>query len=262
MKITEKIAIVSAVAFVLTVIYVYGFSLSIDMDLFKYFNISDYVKFSVCWLPYYLIGPLIGYLYGIFENVVLKPRTIKEVIQSSNTSTLSKLTAKVLKYDGAIMSGGLILCGVFIFVVSFFKHVDRTMLFIAGVFIAGPIWFILTSLYVDKLSIAKEKMSNWQIKSLFFAPFFIFSVFIVGLLAGGRALDNAGKPPTANLEMAIESPNKEGRVLFALSQYIVFLERKTKTVEIIPVGQVKDIILIPKSKSKEKKQKKEQQNEN
>lgn len=260
MKITEKIAIfsaiVSAVAFVLTVIYVYGFSLSIDMDLVRYFNISDYVKFSVCWLPYYLIGPVIGALYAKFEDAVLKPRTIKEVIQSSNTSTLSKMTARVLQYENAIILGGLILCGVSILIASFFKHIDRTMLFVAGVFIVGPIWLILTSLYLRESSFAKEKMSYWQRRSLLFGPLFIFSVFYFGIMAGGKELDSAGEPPTANLEMIIESPSKEGRILFALSQYIVFLERQTKTVEIIPVGQVKDIILIPKNESKEKKQKK------
>jgi hypothetical protein len=57
--------------------------------------------------------------------------------------------------------------------------------------------------------------------------------------------------------MITEVPIKNGKVLLALTQYIVFMDQKVKTVEIIPVGQVKNIIPIPKEKSKENKEKRE-----
>ena len=256
-KITEKIAIISASAFVLTVVYVYGFSLAIDVDLFNYFSISDYIKFSVCWLPYYLIGPVIGFLCAKFEDRVLKPRTTKEVIQSSNTSTFYKLIAKALQYDNSIILGLLILTSVSTFITSFFKHVDIITLYGSGTFLVAALWILLTSLYLRESSIVKEKWPFWQQKTLLWGPVFICSVFFVGLIAGDRKLDSLEKFPTANLEMITEAPNKEGSVLFALSQYIVFLEQKTKTVEIIPINQVKDIILIPEDKSKKEKKKKQ-----
>ncbi len=69
MKITEILALASATAFTLTVSYTYGFSRSIEVNLITYFNINDYIKYSVYWLPMLLFGSCIRFCFA-----KMKPR--------------------------------------------------------------------------------------------------------------------------------------------------------------------------------------------
>jgi hypothetical protein len=104
-----------------------------------------------------------------------------------------------------------------------------------------------------------KQWPDWKQYVLVFGPLYFMLVFVAGLYTGKKELVKVvvHNNSNAQLEMTSKEPNKNGRVLFALSQYIVFLEKKTKTVDIIPIGQVKNIITIPKNKSKEKGKDKE-----
>lgn len=251
MNITQIVALVSATAFILTVAYIYGFSRSIEVNLLTYFSTSDYIKFSVYWLPRYIIA------YGIGVCMAkMKPPFFG--IGSSYEDKIAKypdssgFTKFVLKHEEKMMYilliGTSIVCMLFIA----FRFVPEHALHICYCFLGIGLWIAFFHYFLMP-GLAKEEWIIWKQKALLVGPIFIVSVYIYGIFAGVSEPDKVDKYPTARLEMTSEAFNKKGRVLFALSQYIVFLEQKTKIVDIIPVGQVKNIIPIPKNKSKEKK---------
>lgn len=254
MKITQIVALVSATAFILTVAYIYGFSRSIEVNLIRYFTINDYIKYSVYWLPMTMIPFGIGFcmakmkppFFGIGSSYEDK------IAKYPNSPAFIKF---ILKHEEKIMYivviGTSIVCILFLvfrFVPEHAFHIFYCFLGI-GLWIAFSHYFLMPGL--------AEEWIIWKQKALLLGPILIVFVYFSGILAGLSDIENVGKHPTERIEITNEKTNKKGRVLFALSQYIVFLEQKTKMIEIIPVGQVKDIIPIPEDKGKEKKNKKQ-----
>ena len=132
-----------------------------------------------------------------------------------------------------------------------FRFFPEHALHICYCLLGTGLWIAFFYYYL-RPGLGKEWISQ-KGKALMLGPVLIVIVYISGILAGLSDIANVGKHPHEILEMTSEASNKKGRVLFALSQYVVFLEQKTVMIEIIPVGQVKNIIPIPKNKSKEKK---------
>lgn len=254
MKITQIVALVSATAFILTVAYIYGFSRSIEVNLLTYFSTNDYIKFSVHWLPRYIVPYGIGFcmakmtppFFGIgssYEDKIAKypdsPAFVKFVLKHEE------------KIMYIVVIGTSVGCTLFLV----FRFVPEHALYICYYFVGIGLWIVFFS-YFLKPGLAKEEWIIWKQKAVLLGPILIVLVYIYGIFAGISELAKVDKYSTEQIEMTSEVSNKKGRVLFALSQYIVFLEQKTKTVDIIPVGQVKNIITIPKNKSKEKKNEK------
>ncbi len=251
MKIAEIVAVVSATAFILTVVYTYGFSNAVDVNLLKYFSINDYIKLSVYWLPKYIFSFGLGYCFVKLERLWSASLSKNKNTQSSDMSAFTKFT---LKHEGLIISVVVIGTPIVIIIVSHSFNAPE---------LYGPyslLGICLWGVFFRNILIPKyiKEWARWKKDVLIWVPIIIIGVHCYGAMAGQSELDKVDKYPTARLEMTIEAPSKSGRVLLALSQYIVFLEQKTKTVDIIPVSQVKNIIPITKNKSKEaKKERKE-----
>ncbi len=248
MKITQIVTLVSAAAFILTVVYTYGFSNAVDVNLLTYFSTNDYIKFSVYWLPKYILSFGLGFCFVKVEKLLFGGSSKDKTTQSSNRWAFTKF---VLKHEDLIIV--VLVLGIPFGIVILLdslnapKHVRYGSYSILGICFWGVFFrYILTPKYI-------KEWAGWKLNALLWVPVIIIGVYYYGLLVGQSELDKVDKYPTARLEMTIEAPSKSGRVLLALTQYIVFLEQKTKTIQIIPVGQVKNIITIPKNKSKEKK---------
>ncbi len=252
MKITEILALAGATAFTLTVAYIYGFSRPIEVNLIPYFTINDYVTYSVYWLPLILFFCGIGFcmakmkppLFGFgssFEDKIAK---------YPNTSAFGKFLLKHEEKTLYILVIGHSI-GVPLFIV--FRFFPEHAPHICYCLLGTGLWIAFFRYYL-RPGLGKEWIGQ-KGKALMVGPILIVLVYISGILAGLSDIANVGKHPHEILEMTSEKTNKKGRVLFALSQYVVFLEQKTEMIEIIPVGQVKNIIPIPKNKSKEAKKK-------
>jgi hypothetical protein len=253
MKITQIVALVSATAFILTVAYIYGFSRSIDVNLHTYFSTNDYIKLSVYWLPRYIFAFFTGICLSEFTTRFFGTGSSLEdkIAKRPNISACKKFLLKheeMIRYIGIL---GAIVVGI---IYIAFRFAPKHAFHICYCLLGMGLWAAYcTSLLLPSLT---EKWTRWQKQALLWGPTLIIGVYTYGIFAGVSELDKVDKYPTARLEMTSEASNKKGRVLFALTQYIVFLEQKTKMVEIIPVGQVKNIIPIPEDKGKAKKNKK------
>ena len=250
MKITQIVALVSAAAFILTVAYIYGFSNAIEVNLLTYFSTNDYIKFSVYWLPKYILSFGLGFCFVKAERLLFGSSSKDKTTQPSNRWAFTKF---VLKHKDLIIV--VLVLGIPFGIVILLdslnapKHVRYGSYSILGISFWGVCFrYILIPNFI-------KEWARWKLDTLLWVPMIIIGVYYYGLLAGQSELGRVDKYPTAHLEMTSEASNKKGRVLFALSQYVVFLEQKTKMVDIIPVGQVKNISTIPKNKSKEKKNK-------
>lgn len=256
MKITEIVAWVSTAAFLLSVAHIYGFSHSIEVNLISYFSTNDYIKHSVCWLPMTTLAFGIGVLYAKMQPTLFGSGSSFEdkIAKYPNMSAFCKF---MFKHEDTILfkiiPGYVIGSTLF----NVFRFAPEHALHICYCLIGIGLWIAFFCYYL-KPSLDKEK--EWTIrkqKALLLGPMLIVVVYIHGILSGLSDIQGVEKHPKEILEITSEETNKKGRVLFALSQYVVFLEQKTKKIEIIPVGQVKDIIPIPEDKGKEKKNKKQ-----
>lgn len=252
MRITEIVTLVSALAFTLTVAYTYGFSRSIEVNLIRYFSINDYIKLSVYWLPMSMFSSAIGFCmakmkppwFGIGSSYEDK------IAKYPNTSAFGKF---VLKHEEKMMYILLIGTSVGVTLTIVFLVYPEHALYICYCLLGTGLWIAFFQYFLMP-GLTKEWVI-WKQKALLLGPILIVCVYISGMLAALSDIANVGKHPHEILEITNEKTNKKGRVLFALSQYVVFLEQKTEMIEIIPVGQVKNIIPIPKNKSKEAKKK-------
>ena len=253
MKITEILALASATAFTLTVSYTYGFSRSIEVNLITYFNINDYIKYSIYWLPMSLVGPGIGFclakmkppLFGIGSSLEDK------IAKYPNTSSFGKF---LFKHEEKVLSISVMGTSIVVILFIIFCLFPEHLLHICYCLLGSVLWAAFFKYYL-KPGLVKEWVS-WKGKALLLGPIVIVGVYVSGILSGLSDIARAEKHPTEILEITSMKTNKKGRLLFALSQYVVFLEQKAQMVEIIPVSQVKTIIPIPKEK-KNKKQLKE-----
>jgi hypothetical protein len=256
MKIRDIVALTGVVSFLLTMAYILGFSISINMNLFTYFNLNDYIKHSIVWIiPALIMGSLIFITVSFFGP--LYSTLIDFIADKINRSPLSKLIPNRVSKEGRgfVTPMMVIVVGLYI-ILLIMSYITNIIMFHLICILAGLcLWSFIIFCHIwhsqkpegMKLSFGRHSISIHVVPMLF--SFVCLYGFFVGTLEQGRVY----KYPTAHIEMTSKEPIKSGRVLFALSQYIVFLEQKTKTVDIIPVGQVKNIITIPKNKSKEKK---------
>lgn len=49
-KVGEIVGFMSATAFALTIVYLYGYSIPSHLDLFEYLSVDDYFRLAVAWL--------------------------------------------------------------------------------------------------------------------------------------------------------------------------------------------------------------------
>lgn len=98
-------------AFILTVAYVYGYSLSLGTNLFTYFQVEDYLKLSVAWLTPTAVFVALCVLPTEFLEVLWRsPHTRQPDVQerSTNTGTHSRLAPDLqflLPYIGVLETG-------------------------------------------------------------------------------------------------------------------------------------------------------------
>lgn len=247
MKITEIVALVSAIAFTLTVAYTYGFSHSMEVNLIRYFSINDYLKLSVSWLPMSIISLGIGYciaktdhkLFGIgssFEDKIAK---------YPNISSFGKFN---LKHEETVLSVIVVVSYIGVLIFIAFRFAPEHLYHIFYCLLGIGLW-IAFFYYLLKPALIKE-LVGYRLKALGIAPIIIIWVYISGLMFGISEIDKVEKHPTELLEITNKKTNKKGNILFALSQYVIFLDQKTKMVEIIPIGQVKNIIPIAEENKK------------
>ena len=108
LKVTDLLGLGSASAFILTVLYLYGYSITLGANLFLYFSLNDYLRFAVEWLPRFVVFGIAGWLLGRFESRLDRGLSEQEIIaRSSNprfTKILRKLTVAMIPAAFATMA--------------------------------------------------------------------------------------------------------------------------------------------------------------
>lgn len=184
MRITEIVALVSAIAFILTVAYIYGFSHGIEVNLLSYFSINDYIKFSVYWLPKTIFFSGLGFCYAKIEERFLGSSSKDKIGRSSNMCAFNKF---VLKHENliilAILYGALIFLTIFIV----YRYIPKHVYYMFRVILGIGLWGVFFN-YILKPNLIKKWIS-WKVKVLMLGPIIIMVVNFYGLMSGALELE-------------------------------------------------------------------------
>jgi len=79
LKVAELIGLGSAVAFVLTILYLHGYSRALGVNLFLYFSLNDYTRLAIEWLPPVFVVGFFGVLMNKFFTRVERGASEEEL---------------------------------------------------------------------------------------------------------------------------------------------------------------------------------------
>lgn len=237
-KFSEILTYISTTAFVLTVSFIYGFSLSSKLNLFTYMTLNDYFNYSLKWLTPVLFGFGLGFILQLFFSRVEKGATEEEIIKSSPFPKFTKYFRKYSeKAFSVIFVGGAIVLTIY----SFFAEVPKVFLYnlwqLGGAFswVAFFLWYLKIPKLANRWSIPQKVV-------LLVAPAMIIFSLFGGMLEG----EMYGLPTNKNyykdqLRLTKAEEVINGKVIFSLNNFIIFLNTKDLNFSIYPINQVRAI---------------------
>ena len=235
-KISEIIGILSSLFFVLTIIYVYGYSKSIGVQVLKYFTLNDYLNYSINWLTPILLFLFVGLIFHLITRRVEHGKSEEEIIASSSNPKFTKRFRKIANY---LMWASMILIGLSSYFFYLLNKISEERLY-SDLKIAIPIsWIIFSYWYIKVPRLIKD----WRKKHILlftFIPAIIMSSFFAGLHDGEKALNNKYEN---EIQKVLYNNKKEisGNIIFMLSNYTILIKKGSNKIISIPNSEIKII---------------------
>lgn len=227
-KISDLLGLGSAGTFILTIVYLHGYSTTLGVNLFLYFGLNDYFRLAIEWLPPVIGLWIAGALIDKFFTRVEHGATEAEIVARSPNP---KFTKKFRRSGDAIVIV-LIIGTVLNITLSHFGFVQRDYMLYG---ITGALaWFRAIAWYVREPKLIQNWTRSWK---LFFAVFppLVFFAFSYGLYGGKTGAHLYTRPADVQISLRGEATPQDGRILFLLDEWLVFR------------GQGSDIAAIPRS---------------
>jgi len=223
-SITEGLALGSASSFVLTVIYLHGYALTLGVDLFSYFSLNDYFRLAIEWLPGFLaafsVGALLDKVFTRLEGGKLR-------------------TAAAMKHQQAQI---MMIIGIAVLstIVSFVIPYPREQVYSAWA-IAGPlIWLISVGWYIQEPKVVQNWTKPWLLTLTWF-PAFAITAFFLGLTAGQKAAHSNNRTSDVKIVLRSAQTPAAGTVLFRLDDYIL-VRSENAGITAFPKDEVVEIV--------------------
>ncbi len=236
-KVGEVAAFISATAFALTVVYLYGYKIASGINLFEYLSLDDYFRLAVGWL----VPVVLGCVGAVVIEAALR--------RSEHGMTEREIEAIIAKgprarFWLAFRRGP----EKFILVVALLSVVVGTSMLILGGpqrlpyyemwATVGPVlWFAAVRWYERESRLVAEWTRAWR-ASVWFIPAMLIFSFFRGLSVAERAKVS---PPGANATRVTVLGRPEpigGHVLFILDGYVLLRTGRDGEVVAIPKAQV------------------------
>jgi len=234
-KISEVIGILSGLSVILTIIYVYGFSKSSGIFLFRYFTINDFLKISIEWLTPSLIGFLISILFYLFTKRVEKGLSEEEIALTSKNPIF---TWKFRKFSDTVPLYLIVTIAIIYVILSLFNLVSPLKLYSIWI-IAGPFsWLIFISWYVKVPRLVKKWNSKYLILIIILPSIMLYSLF-KGLYDGEKILSNKNNYSYTKILLMRNSKEMKGKIIFILNNYIIFIDKDSDSLRIFPPSRLK-----------------------
>ena len=232
-KITEFLGLASAASFLATVVYVFGYSWTLGLNLLVYLEPSDYFRVALEWLPITL-GIMFG---GILVHETLRRveggATEKELAASSPFPRFTRSFRDISRNIPPLV---MLALAIFATLSALLQHRDWWWTWATWAGAAPMLWVSLIDWYsnVPELGQGWTRPTSMIIK---YGPAFLLFVLFIGLSDGELETRRFLKPPHVRIAVGTTPSAIEGNLLFSLHSHIILRDSHGNLVT-VPQGQV------------------------
>lgn len=233
-KVSELLGLGSTGAFILTIIYLEGYSRALRINLFLYFGLNDYFRLAIEWLPPIIVSYVLGIFIDKFFTRVERGATEEEIAARSPYPRFTRWSRK-WSQDSIVLV--LVIGAILNITLTFFGRgqPDYMLYGFTGAFL----WFRVIAWYAKEPKFIKNWSAPWKFVIILF-PTLAILAFCYGLYAGKTGKDLYFRPADVQISLQGESTPVTGRMLFLLDQYVV-LQGQKNDIAAIPKNQVTKI---------------------
>lgn len=237
-KISEVVGLGSAAAFLVTIVYLYGYSRGLGVNLFLYFSLNDYFRLAIEWLPPVIGSGIIGALISKFFTRVERGASEAEI---AARSTNPRFTMTFRRLGDAAPAAVLVLAAVAETVRSFFTSVPSERLYVVWGAGAVVLWFTLIGWYVKE----PKLVAGWSRPvhlGVRLVPALAIAALSYGLYAGTTGTRLYSPPADVQLWLKGETTPVVSRLLFVLDDFFVLRAQDGAPVVTIPRAEVTKVV--------------------
>ena len=234
LKIGNIVSFIIACSFSMTVLYVYGYcsalehSKNIHPNLMKYFNVNDYFSISIVFLSW-------AFIIGV--GIVLGNKFANRLICQFDRESPKEYFSMDQKFVKLITIGSIILATLYT-VASFFINVPKSYIYVIWGFSGCFLWLYFFNWYKKEKRLAEDWINRFHIFVKFF-PIIVISSFCCGLYEGTDCISKFDRLHNSRLFLQDEPDFLDGKVLFALEKYLIFMKYPSTDFQIIPISRIK-----------------------
>ena len=235
----EVIAGVTGSAFIATVVYLFGYSSTLRLNLFLYFGLNDYLRLAVEWLPPVLVAWLFGAMLNEYFKRLERGLTEDEIVA---TSSNPRKTSRFRDLADRAFPVLIVVMAISDTVLYYIGDMPRERVFLTWGAAAPLLWLASVNWYVRVPRLAARVASvPGKYLGVVVIPMFLLGTFFYGVysgVTGDRLL-----LPTADVVITLTdgSGGTCGRILFAPSDLLVFRHARDSTVTVYATDSVREI---------------------
>jgi hypothetical protein len=234
-SITELIGLGSVTAFVLTVLYMYGYQNGSGINLFLYFSVNDYFRQAIVWLTPTIIFGGIGMLTHPFLRRVERGATEEEFIGNSKTVRWFRRSGDwMFRY-------GLVIVAALATLLSLIHPYPRVTLYFLWGAAGCVLWFEVTAWYFKEPRV-REGWTKSGAMTFGFLPALAIIAFFWGLADAERTFGGSANVIDTRIILEGHQDLVVENVLFALEDFIILRDDAVQQVKFIPRKEIKMLI--------------------
>lgn len=233
----EFFASVAALAFILTVAYVYGYSLSLGINLLPYFSLDDYLRLSITWLA--LTSVLIALC--ILPSEFLETLTTRRRVRDADAVPSSPATKRIRVPSDVLFVLSFLFVLTVLSIIMWLNGEFTPHVYLLWGITGGLIWLALAKRYLARIGAANDSP---KLLGLIFVilPTFVIMSFSVGLANGAGAQWLLPKRKPAEIHLKGEPKALSAVVLLSLGEFLVLRGEDPNSVQLIPKEQVRAVV--------------------
>jgi len=228
----ELSAFVSGTVLVLTILYVYGYSLELGVNLFLYFRFSDYLELAIEWLTPVLVVGLLGALLHKFLSRVEQGASEEEIAQANPK------IGKFRRFADASLVAVCVLIAIsntYLYFTGRFPKAELYSFWAVGGFV---LWIVVVNWYTKAPRLVASWGPKWHFAIMFLPALAILSFFF-GLHSAASGSRLPGVPSTRVSLQAGREQIVTGHLVFALEDYVILKPDQSGRLLVLPKGEIR-----------------------
>jgi len=232
---TELIGLGTGTAFLLTVLYMYGYQAISGINLFLYFSVNDYFRQAIVWLTPTIIFGGIGVLAHSILHRVERGGTEEELIGKSKAVGWFRRSGNWLAMNMFIGTAALTT------VLSFIIPYPRVQLYPLWGVAGCTLWFQITAWYFKEPRV-REGWTKSLAMTFSVLPALAIVAFFWGLRDAEEVFGGSSKARDMRIVLERHQGLVVGKILFALEDLVILRDESVQQVKFIPRKEIKMLI--------------------